>query len=494
MKRLLIVATLAVLLALGMTGVAMANYGPHGGYLVDTDACAGCHRAHTAMSSVTWSASSGEAHSALLVSTATTMMDFCYACHGNNAPGAATNVQGGVLDTAILGDSQALAGEVGKTLNGGGFSTLNFGNPLGTTRTYGNAGGPAGYGTLTVDVSQRVATSQHDVDGSGTWGVGSQIWGSWGPGTANGEGASVDLNCTNCHDPHGSSNYRILNDSIQNRTVGGYAGNFASDPDPDPQPWVISNELGYPNGVGGADLGFRLHKSYWHYDGVMGVPYPTDYMPDYTNAAYAWPVGGLDPARGKGMSGWCTRGCHDQYMTKVGNLENPQSGTNWGTDNPTGQYKAVPDSMGGNGTFDGTFVRHRHPINMRLSDWGSSAGGDLEGDRDLILNPRAWQAWNPAIKYVDIPVLHQPVAGGQGSYDNVAAAATAQTNDLTEDGLDCLTCHRAHGTDARMSGYANSEANINPSRDSGIGGTPPTNDSALLRADNRGVCERCHNK
>jgi len=464
-------------LALGMTGIAMANYGPHGGYLVDTDACAGCHRAHTAMSSVTWSDSQGNDHSALLVSTATTMMDFCYACHGNNAPGAATNVQGGVLDTAILGDTEASVTEVGKTLNGGGFSTLNFGNALGTTAQYGT-----GADAVNVDVSQRMATSQHDVDGTGTWGVGSVIWGSWGPGTANGPGSSVDLNCTNCHDPHGSSNYRILNDSVQGRTVGGYVGNFAADVDPDPDPWVISNELGYPNGLGGADLGFRLHKSYWHYD---GPPVAGDYMPDYTNAAYAWPVGGLNGQTGKGLSGWCTRACHDQYMTKTGNLENPQQGTNWGTLNAAGTYDAGDDA--------GAMVRHRHPINIPLADWGSSANGDLAGDRDLILDPRAWTDWDPSIKYVDLPLLHQPVAGGEGAYDNTSGNG-GQTNDLSEDGIDCLTCHRAHGTDARMEGYANSESNVAPSRDSGIAGTEPTNDSALLRADNRGVCERCHNK
>ncbi len=484
MKRILTIAVLAIALAFAMTGLALANYGPHGGYLTDTDACAGCHRAHTAMSSLTWSEPDGTEHSGLLVSSATTMDWFCYACHGNNAPGAATNVYGGVLDTAILGDPEAGTGEVGKVLNGGGIVWLGFGNGAGTARNYGSA---ARANLITQNVSQKLATSQHDVDGSGTWGAGSVIWGSWGPGTTAGPGSSVDLNCTNCHDPHGSSNYRILNDSVQGRTVGGYVPSpgktFADDPDPTPDPWILSNEIGYPNGVGGVDEGFRLHKQYWHYDG----PYEAgDYAPDYTNAAYSWPVDGMfGVASDKGMSGWCTRACHDQYLVKTGNLENPGTGTTLGTLNEAGAYRAVStDATPG---VDGSYVRHRHPISVPLENFN--------GDRVLLPDPRAWQDWDATIKYVDLPLLHEPVAGGQGSYDNTRNRATGQVNTM-EDGIDCLTCHRAHGTDAVMTGYADSFSNVNPAKDTGIGngGTPPTNDSALLRANNRGVCERCHNK
>ncbi len=49
-----------------------------------------------------------------------------------------------------------------------------------------------------------------------------------------------------------------------------------------------------------------------------------------------------------------------------------------------------------------------------------------------------------------------------------------------EDQLFCITCHRAHGSSVNMNGYATSVA--------------PANDSALLRMDNRGVCEECHKK
>ena len=44
----------------------------------------------------------------------------------------------------------------------------------------------------------------------------------------------------------------------------------------------------------------------------------------------------------------------------------------------------------------------------------------------------------------------------------------------------CLTCHRSHGTSASMRGWASNVV--------------PTNDSALLRLDNRAVCYQCHVK
>jgi hypothetical protein len=44
----------------------------------------------------------------------------------------------------------------------------------------------------------------------------------------------------------------------------------------------------------------------------------------------------------------------------------------------------------------------------------------------------------------------------------------------------CITCHFAHGTNAQITGYASNVA--------------PANDSALLRLDNRGVCQDCHKK
>ena len=54
LKRISIVLALSLALCLAFVGSAYANFGPHGGYIDDTDSCAGCHRAHTSFSTVGW--------------------------------------------------------------------------------------------------------------------------------------------------------------------------------------------------------------------------------------------------------------------------------------------------------------------------------------------------------------------------------------------------------------------------------------------------------
>jgi hypothetical protein len=49
----------------------------------------------------------------------------------------------------------------------------------------------------------------------------------------------------------------------------------------------------------------------------------------------------------------------------------------------------------------------------------------------------------------------------------------------------CITCHVAHGSNAAMTGYAGTVSNPDGSANSG---------SRLLRVDNRGVCQMCHNR
>ena len=54
LKRFSFVLVLSAALVLAFASGAYANFGPHGGYVNDTDACAGCHRAHTSFSTVGW--------------------------------------------------------------------------------------------------------------------------------------------------------------------------------------------------------------------------------------------------------------------------------------------------------------------------------------------------------------------------------------------------------------------------------------------------------
>jgi hypothetical protein len=268
---------------------------------------------------------------------------------------------------------------------------------------------------VTWDGHNRPVTSTHVMNG--------QSWGAYGGGafgsssstdaTGNypslmGTGSKIVMDCGTCHDPHGSSNYRILKDVVNGVKVGGYVG---TGPDPTPDPWVISNETGYPTG------GFLLHTV------------AAGYTPNYTVAKYAKAPGGNTS---KGMTGWCV-GCHTTYATA------------------TSKY----DAGDGFGFVD----RHRHAVNVPLSNFAG---------------PRAL-----AIASLTLPLDH----------------GTGETTNSSTDWIECLTCHNAHGASTVMTGLANVADPANDARaNTGLGGVPPTNDSALLKMNSRGVCEACHNE
>jgi predicted CXXCH cytochrome family protein len=426
-KKVSLILAMAAIVVLATAGSAFANFGPHGGYALDTDACAGCHRAHTSFSDLTWQDTGGNNHSALLVSSASTMQEFCYACHGDNAPGASTNVQMGVFDSGPSGaDGVTGPGVAYQTnsafngaLNGGGFQSMPATNGVGFTAT----------------------SSMHDME------KGSLTDPMWGAGSS--APAGTNLTCTTCHDPHGSSNYRILKDSVNGVTVGGYNGET-------PQPFVFSSEEGYPAG------GWLKH--------IPGASQMETYFPNYTTAEYkfAMPDPGYSPGQFRTMSTWCSA-CHQQY-------DNKQSTYNYGGYEAVDATRVAGVLTPGVGTAVGDRNRHRHPVNIpiatvtQLNGWGSDA------ITSTIL---------PLDKRLGAP------ASERGTW-------------RTTDYLGCLTCHRAHGAQTTMNGWAVSSLANNPSAvvtwyptmatAVGPSGVNPNFSSALLRADNRGVCERCHNK
>lgn len=427
LSLLFIVALVAAVLA--APAVAYANFAIHGNYTSDTDACAGCHRAHTSFSSITWQGA-GLTHSALLVSSATRMDQFCYACHGADAQGADTNVVQGIYEGTLYGTQNAV-------LNGGGF--------------------------VSTGVSMTPVTSTHLSDGSAWWAWGGGVYGAAAASpfdpTVGATGQihtgttdqDMIMDCATCHDPHGSSNYRLLKDVVYGNRVGGY---FGTSLDPTPTPWVLSSETSFPAG------GFALHTAY------------PAYVPNYTRPMYAkgetqtgtgTDVDGI-PGTAKGMSGWCV-GCHGTYLTK----ESTYDAGDLRADDP------ISGILGwGDPTYSPYRLRHRHPMNVPLSNYN--------GARALIVTA------NP------LPLAHDR-----------ATESGAITNTVS-DWVECLTCHRAHGTSAIMTGYADSYSNWQPVPDSnplaefGTGvnllpdGVPPADGTVLLRLDNRGVCEVCHNK
>ena len=81
MKKLMLIAVLTCALVLGIVATVSADNGPHGSFTATTDACANCHRAHSA----------AYGSNGLLVNNAEAL---CLSCH--DGTGASTNVEGGV--------------------------------------------------------------------------------------------------------------------------------------------------------------------------------------------------------------------------------------------------------------------------------------------------------------------------------------------------------------------------------------------------------------
>lgn len=457
-RKSLGVLLLAVAMVMLFTGVAFANFGPHGGYATTTDACAGCHRAHTSVSSVTWTDSLSNDHSALLVSNATKLSDFCYACHGEGAPGASTNVFSGIFDsgpstasttTLLPGQMYVTNSAFNAPLNGGGFSQV----PSGTT----------GFKNV---------TSMHNMDlgPQPVWGAGNSIT------------ILPNLTCTDCHDPHGSSNYRLLKDSVTGnngaQAVGGYdSGDM-------PTPFVWSAEQGYPvPSLSNPKGGWLKHDA--------GATQMASYRPNYTSPEYAWVDAAKSGGPLKNMSMWCS-GCHTDYgdPTKSGAGSLPGSVANYSV-TATGTATGYEAALSNSSATLGERARHRHPVNVTLA-----AGVGPVGVRALAAE---------VTTRTELPL---------DRYNKTRTDAWD-----TDDYIDCLTCHRAHGVSSTMTGWASAsyDTTVNasapvtwfpvpdPNRLGGVNpsgystavaaaGFPTAGTSSLLRADNRGVCEMCHNK
>ncbi len=199
--RLLLAIVLFTLFLYIPVKALLADNGPHGGYTALTDACAGCHRTHTAT------------NASLLLST---VPNLCYSCHGSSAAGANTNVTDGLFEG------------LNRSLRGGGFEQVMMASDLTSPQI------------LPV-------TSNHMVNGGSNtvWGYG-PITTTVNPGVTN-----VALTCTNCHNPHGragtdgAATYRILKGS-----------NVANTP-------LFSNSDGTVTQTAGIDIPDEATKTYY---------------------------------------------------------------------------------------------------------------------------------------------------------------------------------------------------------------------------------------
>jgi len=365
---------------------AFADGGPHvasvnsGVAGVNSDGCAGCHRAHTAQ---------GEF---LLKEADETAL--CLACHGSAGLGATTDVENGVQYT--LGTTEIRGGEVLGYLRAGGFVNARIGSGEVVRVGYDSSHGVSQLAKVPVrtDGSQAV-TSAHLPNDNGVVGPADGV--AWGNGPNNTDdfvGAEVEVSCGTCHNPHGNGQYRILNpipepgetgiDQFVPAAADALVADAALPPADDTRNYTIIQTL---NGTGtllASDVeAFNLPATagdYWR----RKVPWNNSASGSYSNDA----PNGQPATFTVEISTWCLT-CHTRYLSQGWSVQE-----------------------------DDSVYTYRHTS--------------------------------------------------------------------TNTSRNCITCHVAHGSNAQMTGFFSANMEY-PG-----GAAAPVGDSRLLKVDNRGTCQACH--
>lgn len=480
MKRLAFLGVgSAIILGLGVMGAspAFADNGPHVATSGDmtVDRCAGCHRAHTAQDSY-------------LLKTAQTSL--CASCHGAGAPGSTTDVINGV-STDVGGGA----------LRAGGFTKAAINSTSGVNRT--------SVWALDTPVT---TTSKHDVGAEGT---------AWGGG-ATGQGTTMTLECGSCHDPHGNGNWRILRPVAE----GGSALTFPSAvgvTSVTKNATLSSGTTYYYDVVTSAANTFKVTNPVTFYgtttaDALIGatVKVVTDTTHftvsmrsvNITVAATGGSVGYANPLAFAGASGdgttmtyktWNVHGLAvGQKVTITGftpagynvtaatitatpsTTTFSVAGTTTAAVTATGSMSGIPDALGTKVYTTANYWQvddHNYTGSNQASTTGSgiaTAGGPTA----FIANVSQWCS-----------TCHTRVLAGSGAWDVNSGDAMYtfehRSNNGKEGSPNCIQCHVAHGTNASATGKYSSAV--------GTEITGHVNDSFLLRVDNRGTCNMCHN-
>jgi predicted CXXCH cytochrome family protein len=467
MKKFLIALALGAILVLALATVASADNGPHGSFTATTDACASCHRAHTAK----------YGSNSLLIMAPDLL---CLSCH--NGAGAGTNVVDGVYNqglAGIAGTNAAYAGADayytsgvtegvdGASLFGGGFD-----NALMATAWSGaTTANPA------FNAVSKPTTSHHNYDGTlGT---------VWGSGANNSAADVYALECVSCHDPHGTAGW--VSDGIANdndtrarsyrllRWQPAGSNGFT-----DPTAGNIANWTGgaFPVSDGGAAAtvgsgwlvpdNFAVIGTEWYTIGTTGAFAAGDYNAGNANNVYnlknatAVEAATYIPAA-VNTAMFCAQ-CHDRYFNNSRSRNNTDVSMYCGSpvNATTPPYAGSPLFLPYNAPVGGA-----HPVDpircepvytgAALTGWGDN--GDT-GDTDYMFRHASG----------DIRI----------SEDGSTAAGTGATVSRS-----CVACHTAHGTTSAMTAFA-SDATM-----AAVAGAD-VNNSTLLRMDNRSLCLRCH--
>jgi predicted CXXCH cytochrome family protein len=514
---------------------ALADGGPHvstindGSLGIDADSCAGCHRAHTAQGPFLINAADEEA--------------LCLTCHGSAGVGSTLDVMTGVQYKVALPPGSAGQGTDPSVLLGalrnGGFDQARLDAGNAARLSYDRTDGP------TTDISTRPrvgvgapedVTSAHLAlpdNGLTMPGV------AWGNG-ANGSGAgpAVELSCASCHNPHGNGQYRILNPIPETAATGATAFDDS---------WVIDI-------VGSVASNNRILTETSHallpgdevtiagtpFNGsyvvaAVGnhtlVDYPAGGLPDeqvpYFTANTVLADGTLGPlldilADSTALAGTVERTSGARVTdSPVDNPDPDESDVkNYtviqtkGTQGTNSTYLLYADDVldAGYGPTSGDYF-HRNvpwtiPEDLTDPDGGSPTGAvanDAPNGRPASTGGQvgfseqitAWCSACHTRYFAD----RNPTDATNDVFDINTGSAWGNArpgDDLykyqhrTVPNRACVTCHVSHGTNAAMPGdFSGSVAYPNGDIPATPGGIDNGN-SRLLKIDNRGTCQACH--
>ncbi len=463
-KEVMTVRKLPLLLAAGALWLfvaalpVFADGGPHimatnnGSTGLTADSCAGCHRAHTATAE------------GLLK---TELPELCLDCH--NGTKATTDVLDGVQFTSAGGSTVLGA------LRGGGFERALIDTVNPARLSYQSGSAVRNIGHVQVLASDQKVTSTH----GGTAGVTTAGWGEgtvWGNGAVNsGEGAEVELNCASCHNPHGNGQYRILQTkSSLTVTAGSFALADAGGVEVQDTAYTSTRNYTVRPSTDGTAAGVvaATNGDYWRYHWD-----PT--------GALAWNLTSGGPAADPMNTGW--QGTTASYTSTnattlvvttskivkypVNAAEIPAYNTQlaaYGITDPVTKAASISTLDNRGGLMTAWCIQCHTRYNGTSTVTGTAPNQSLSAS---------------------------------SLYPNSADALFMYKHGTSRIG--CEQCHVSHGSNAIMGSNGVTTGPFSAAVTDPSGATPPSvtgagngsrtsGDSRLLKVDNRGTCQLCH--
>jgi predicted CXXCH cytochrome family protein len=440
--------------------------------------CAACHRAHTAKAAD------------LLKDE---MPGLCTNCH--NGTGATTDVLDG-YQFVPDGTTGNPTGTVLGALRGGGFNYALIDSSSAariinsrTTLSRGHVG------VLATTVKQ-AATSAHS--GTGT------VWGN-GPNSAspNVGATGVDLECTGCHNPHGNGQYRILN-----TTPGASWTNGATS---------AATSLATPIGAGATTIAVASAADFPAYGPYTVAIESEQMLVTAGQGTTSWTV-----VRGAGGTTAAAHAAGAGVVLKVTGWTAPtnaveiQDGPAFSTDtavaHPVRNYTVLPGDFAdqvvtaGYTPAQGDYWRRQVPF------WDTSTARDpmqTGWDGESATNAASYGGVPPSnstglmtawcischTRYSGVPDLIGQLPSDSYPSGDAIYSYRHDTDGIA--GTGCLQCHVSHGSNAVMSAQFSQLATdpsgaLPPLIPNAGTGTQASGDSKLLKVDNRGTCQVCH--